>query len=408
MKVIGGKPRPVETWEIGCALFAAATAGLAPILIPLGIGRSHGAQHVGLVVAAMPLGLLTSPLWGSLADRTRAHRLLFAIGTLLSGGALSLFGLTRSLSIWIGLGFAVGLGMAACNTIAILFVVEGHPRAEWNERLSWQQFLVGCGMVAGSLGASVLHRREVHVGFFAAAILSILAGAIVLLTVPKTGLRPAARPEGGALERTLTNLRRLGRSRFALLLLVWVLGNIGLTAVYSLFPLLMRDLFGVSPSASSVAYAIALGVALVLYAPAGVWSEKYGGGRVLQGGMALRLAAAIALVLAVDAGTSRVAIAVAAFAVMTAFYPLMTVAGSIRASELAPIEEGAAMGLFNSALAATQTLGAALGGAAAARWGYESVVWLCAVGLAVGLVLSPPLRRRRAHGAAAAIPEVEV
>lgn len=55
-------------------------ASLAPIGLPLAISRMGGAAEVGLAVAAVSVGGLSAPLWGSLADRARLHRWVLAGG----------------------------------------------------------------------------------------------------------------------------------------------------------------------------------------------------------------------------------------------------------------------------------------------------------------------------------------
>ncbi len=81
----------IEPWYLVYALMGLVVAGLLPVLIPLIVSQSGNAGQVGLVVAALSLGGLTSPLWGGLADRYRSHRSLLAGGMLFAGLGLAVF-----------------------------------------------------------------------------------------------------------------------------------------------------------------------------------------------------------------------------------------------------------------------------------------------------------------------------
>jgi hypothetical protein len=86
------------TWS---ALMGLVMAGLVPVLILLVAGRSGSAGQVGLAVAAVSLGGLTAPLWGSLADCYRAHRGLLAGGMLVAGLGLAAFTYTTQPVVWV-------------------------------------------------------------------------------------------------------------------------------------------------------------------------------------------------------------------------------------------------------------------------------------------------------------------
>jgi PUCC protein len=67
-------------------------------------------------------------------------------------------------------------------------------------------------------------------------------------------------------------------------------------------------------------------------------------------------------------------------------WPLLGVASSDLAADLAPFGEGTAMGLFNAAAAIASALGAVVGGAVADMFGFASVIVLGAVGAFVALL----------------------
>src|SRR5262249_4855826 len=146
---------------------------------------------VGLVMAVFGLGQLSAAAWGDLADRFRWNRVLFAGGALVAALAFAGLPLAHTVPAIVGVGLVLGLGMAAANTVATLFVVEVSPQAEWDGRVSWLQTFYNGGAVAGMLLAGALTGLPLQVGLLAAAALS---GAAVLLGWASTRTPPRPSP----------------------------------------------------------------------------------------------------------------------------------------------------------------------------------------------------------------------
>jgi DHA1 family tetracycline resistance protein-like MFS transporter len=160
--------RWVEPWYLAYALLGATAAGLTSILLPLAVSHTGSATHIGLVMAAVSLGGLTAPLWGGLADRYRLHRWLLAGGLLVTAGGLAVFPFTTQPAAWFGLALLQGIGAAAAATVANLFVVEAHPKCEWDERIGWLQTFYGGGQVAGLLLAGAFSTAHLRTGLLLA------------------------------------------------------------------------------------------------------------------------------------------------------------------------------------------------------------------------------------------------
>jgi DHA1 family tetracycline resistance protein-like MFS transporter len=404
----------VEPWYLAYALLGVTAGGLIPILLPLAVSRVGSAVHVGLVMAAISLGGLTAPLWGGLADRYRLHRGLLAGGLLVAAIALIAFPFTTALVAWLGLALLQGVGTASAATVANLFVVEGHPRAEWDERIAWLQTFYGGGKVGGLLLAAGLSQAGLRVGLLTAGGLTALAALLGSLTAqaspgPLTPqpvlLQPARHSEGafGSPQRffhhlTLRIVQRAGaalRSPFALFLAVWLIAFTGTSAFFSLYPVLMQKVFGIAPVPSSVALAMASGLGLALYSPAGRWSDRFGPGRVLETALGIRLlglSSMLVLGLARPGGESGAVLL--AFTLVMLSWSLLIVSGTALAACLSTIGEGEGMGMFNTISALAGVIGAALGGWAAGHWGYIAALGLAVVGVALGLILTttiPPV-----------------
>lgn len=398
----------VELWYLAYALLGATAAGLVPILLPLTVIRVGSATYVGLVMAAFNLGGLTAPLWGALADRHRLHRWLLAGGLLVASLGLVAFPFTDAPAAWLGLALLASIGTASAATVANLFVVEVHPQAEWDERIGWLQTFYGGGQVGGLLLAAALSQADLRVGLLVAAGLTALAVLLGWLTTQTpagplphrpTLLHPARHGEWSlhSPQRlfhyvTRKSLRQLGatlRSPFGLFLAAWLLMFGGSAAVFSLYPVLMQQVFGMAPHLSSSVFALAAGLGLALYSPAGEWSDHLGAARVLETALGVRLLAflsILALGLLPLGGQGWGALFAFIFVVLS--WSLLSVSGTALTARLSPFGEGEGMGIFNAVNALAGVLGAALGGWAAGRWGYNAVSGLAVIGITLGLILA--------------------
>jgi MFS family permease len=406
------KHRPlewIEPWYLAYALTGVVVAGLVPVLIPLMVSKSGNAGQVGLVVAAVSLGGLTSPLWGGLADHLRLHRGLLAGGMLLSSLGLATFGFVNSPIPWFVLAILVGLGTASAATVANLFVVEAHPQAEWDERIGWLQTFYGIGQVAGLLLAGVLTQIDFRTSLGVTAGLSAAAAIMGWFTTKTPPAQPRLAPvlvhpvkhTESALSSpqrlfhhpTWMGIKKLGatlQSPFGVFLFAWLLAFAGPAAVFSQYPILMQKVYGVSPATSSVAFAFIAALGLTLYTPAGKWSEHQGPRRILRASLGLRLIAFAGMLgLALfKTGLNTGALALLAFAFVVLAWSLMSVSGTALAARLSTIAEGQGLGIFNALTAIAGMLGAVLGGWAAGVWGYSSIVVLALIGVALGLGIS--------------------
>lgn len=408
----------VAPWYLAYALLGATTGGLVSIFLPLGIDRTGSAAHVGFVMAMVAVGQLTAGVWGTLADRFRLHRVLFAGGTAAVVVAFVGFAGAPSVVVWILLTLILGFGTAAANTVANLFIVEGHPKPEWDQRIGWLQGFYNAGVVGGLLLASLLTRFPLRVDFLTGAVLTALAavfGWLSTKTPPRTsdGIAPdPAAVHGGpeaewlnntpqrlfhsltfsALKRSLSSMR----TPFGVFLLVWLFANVGAAGVSTLYPLMMRDAFDVQPRASSALMAVATAVSLVLYAPASLLAKRLSGRGVLRLALLGRVVALAGLtILAFGTFAGREWLAALTFAAFVLAGPLFTVSGTVATSNLAPSDEGEAMGIYNATTALGGLGGSVLAGLAANAWGYKAAPALGLAGVGAALLLGLLVRRGR-------------
>lgn len=321
---------------------------------------------------------------------------------------LAVFAIVSSPLAWLGLALVLGVGAAAPATMANLFIVEAHPRAEWDERIGWLQTLYGAGQVGGLLLAGLFGTTDPRVGLLTAAGLGV-AGLILawfttrtLLLVPGTGQALARVAWHGELPLTspqhlvhhltpdvVGQLRATLNSPFGHFLIIWSVSFASAAPLFALYPVLMQRAYGVGPPLSSAVFAVAAAIGIPLYGSAGGWAARMGALPVLQVGLGVRLVATLALAgLAAVSFQGRNWWALFAFATIVLAWSLLAVGGPALTVRLSPVGEGAGLGIFNAATALAGVVGATVGGSVAARWGYAAVSGMASAGLAIGLLLT--------------------
>jgi MFS transporter, DHA1 family, tetracycline resistance protein len=412
------KSRPavfLEAWFPPFALINGSAVGLVPILLPI-VASRYGVGHVGLVMGAFNLGAFAAPLAGSLADRYRAYRSLTALCALISAVSLWLFALAGP---WpqVLLALVNGAGFAAAVTIANLLIVERRPKTEWNVRLAWLESALSVGqgaMLFLAAWLSGLHARPALVG---AAIVPAAAVPLALL-IPRPRPRVAVSPDAPASpalrahtplwsaghvgewgpgspsrahhlhqHRTLGGLLAVLRGQFGWLLAAWVPAYAGTAIVFSLYPVLFRDAFGVAPHVSALAFAVIVFVSLPLYVVAGRVGQRHGPDVTMAAALGARVLLLTALALLAAAGHVPAVLPLAAFAGIMFAWSLLSVAGPGLTAELAAGHEGDAQGALNAGSGLAGLAGSVVGGFAAARWGYPVALGIGAGAVAIGLAI---------------------
>jgi MFS family permease len=377
------------------------------------VAAGDGAGQVGLVMAALNVGVLSSPLWGTLADRYRGHRPLFFLGMILVTLSLAGFTFRGHLGYRLVLALIQGLGIGSVNTMASLFVVEFEPKQEWTRLISRLQTLNGLGQAGGTLLAGVFSRRGTYaVGLWVAALLLIpalwsgsrgLPAATERRLVPRSAretigslARMAERLSGaifGAIQRPslgyLFNLASVTATPFGRFLSSWLLFNIGSSAFFTFYPLLMVHSYGIPLWAASLLLAALTAVRLPLFGPSGTLCRRYGSLAVFQVFLVIRGLSFLGLfILVYFRGAAAAVATIILLSVMTVAWPLVSVSATELSAELAVNSEGEAMGLFNAASAAASLAGALVGGGLAAVLGYGSIAALAAACCAGALALA--------------------
>ncbi|MGV9858892.1 MFS transporter [Gordonia sp. NPDC003425] len=382
--------RWTEPWYLAYAIVGVMVLGVAPILIPVTVDAHGGtATAVGIVVAAFYVAALFVPVFGALADRTGKQRAVFLWCFPVMAATVAAFAFAEHTWQWALLALIFGGAGSLAGTVAGLFIVESHPKAEWDHRLSWFRMAYGAGQVAGLLLAAVTV-SHLRLGWLITA--GLLAAGLLAALIRLPHLHAVATHSDDT--SRLTMIRAL-RGRFGIFLLTWLLTMTGVQTFFNVVPLIMRDMFSVAASTSSILFLIGAAIGTLVYPFCGAAAGKWGPGVVLAAGLILTLASFVAMTTAHAAhlpGESvigSVALVIAAVA-----YAFNVVGATMIIVTVAPGSEGSAMGLLNGIIAAGAVIGAIAPSFVADALGYPALPALAAGIVLVALLVGIPLYRR--------------
>lgn len=410
--------RYVRAWYVAYLLLGIITAGMIPVLLPLMMASVSGhLSTVAYVMGAYNLGLLSSPLWGLLAERRKIYRTLFFAGFIIVGVATALMPFLRGVGVWMPMAFAMGLGSAGVATVASLFIVDFAPSSDWEPSIGYLQSFNGTGQVVGLLLAGLFTGGLFSAGLWVAA--ALVAPALAVGRIGLPGVAEAREPgprrrrihehldvralaafprlhfiSGVGLHFHALNVHGLRslpeavRTPFGRFILSWFMLALGVSAFFAYFPVMLANGYGIVPSLSSLIYAVGAGLGIALFVLASKWAGRYGPGSVYQLGLWIRLLGFILLLLPlVVPTTASFLLAAVGFVLIVLSWPLLSVAGTGLAARLAPFSEGAAMGLFNAALASATVIGTFASGPLLHRFGFTVVPVMALAGIGLSIIL---------------------
>jgi MFS family permease len=405
----------IEPWFLAYACLGVVQGGMLPLLLPL---SSETSMEAGTIVGVMNLAGLTSPFWGHLADRKRLHHRVLLAGMLCSLVALVVMPMQLGFAIKVALAAVLGVGFAAANTVANMFIVEVRPQEEWDARIGALQALSGIGQVGGLLLAGLIGGRFA-LAFGIAAALVAAAVPIAWLTlravhVPVPRAAAAAHPPlggeewAGALGRsfhipTWKGLRALlphFEPAFIRLQIFWFAAFVMIGAVMSMFPLALVRMFGVADGLPATVYAFAAAASLLLYPREVRVAKTHGAATLMRRAFFVRAAAIALLAVSFMSLATGPAVPLAGFILLVVSWPALGVSGMVLSAELAPGEKGEALGFFNALSSLASAVGAFLGGCAMEYGGYGKVCTVAVVVVAAAGVWATSWSRRKPQVAA--------
>ena len=185
-------------------------------------------------------------------------------------------------------------------------------------------------------------------------------------------------------------------SWFGLYILGWFFVMLATWLIGVLFPLLMKEAFGISYKMSSIYYAVGAAIGIFAYAPSGSLGKKIGDGWVVMIGTLMTLVSLVPLSFFayVHTGLNVWLIPIFYVLIPIGWSPLI-VGGNAWTAVLATFEEGEALGFFNASTAIASVLAAFLGGLIAHHFGYGMIVVVAAVSTGLSIICFIPLLARK-------------
>jgi MFS family permease len=180
-------------------IFLAANAALTAMLIPLGVRRLGGTEHIGFLFSALGVGfLLAAPVLRALLDRIQPRALLTATLTGTAAGYLLLFTST-SLATALPAGVAIGLFGSMSEVIpqtAMQRVIRGTVLGRISAVFLTGEAAAGLiGAVAGPILAQAVHLAGLAV---VASLVTLAAATLTRLAVPRmAAIVPEPPPAAG-------------------------------------------------------------------------------------------------------------------------------------------------------------------------------------------------------------------
>ena len=371
-------------------------------------------------MGAYNLGLLTSPIWGALAERLKLYRQLFVWSFLLTALAIAAVPMLRGSWGWMASAFAIGAGSGGAATLATLFVLDFAPRTEWEPRIGWLQSFNACGQVVGLLIASTFSSGRWAAGLWVAAALLAPAMLVGGLGLPPAGeaRQPDADchdahtklniralsifpkldlPSGVAAHFYRLNWQGLGQvpqavgTPFGRFLFSWFMLALAVAALFSYFPLMLANSYGIAVNFSARIYAMAAAVSIGLYVPTSHLASRFGANRIYRAGLLLRIGGFALLwapFLTSMEDKEVTLLGMVGFALIVVAWPLLSISGTELAARLTPFSEGAAVGLLNAALALATAIGTIISGPLVHHWGYGIIPLTALAGLVISLCLA--------------------
>ncbi|MGV7223383.1 MAG: MFS transporter [Nitrospinales bacterium] len=179
-------------------------------------------------------------------------------GLIITSIALAALSFTNNFSFWLGLALIQGIGVCVAMTVGNLFIVEIHPKAEWNERIGWLQTFNTGGQVSGMLLAAALSQIDLS------SSLQITASLIAVAVLPSCLTPKVSHENAGYRSASLCNdrqrnwtqepshfqfnhsklnvlghLNSIRSTPFEHSMGIWFLCVTGASGIYTLYPVMM-------------------------------------------------------------------------------------------------------------------------------------------------------------------------
>lgn len=351
---------------------------------------------VGPLVASFSVAqLLATPFWGKISDHYGRRPLLLA-GLAASAASYVLFGLATSIAVLFLSRIVQG---ASGGTVAVAqaYVADTTAPARRAQVLGWLSAATGAAFMIGPAIGSWAYRwgGRSAPGFVAAAFCVVnLALALKFLPEPK-GMGAAARRASLSVPPLREVLRTAMREPLSRMIAIYFLGIGAFSAITAVFPLFLRERFGIDESTVGYVFVYVGMVSLLVRGVAvGPLVRRFGEPYVSRVGALLLGMGLLLGTFAVSYALLAAALTLIASGTGTLFPPL----AALISRSAAPEVQGSTLGLNQFFGGVARVIGPLWG--AAVFDGYGPAAPFLTSGLGVGLAIILAAGLRPAAGAA--------
>lgn len=298
-----------QLWHLINFFYGLIWPGMFTVLMQTYVLDVSGSpEDAGLVMAMIGLGALATPVFGTLADRYRAHRPIQILATSMVIGGIVIMGFAEDEMFFVLAAILIGVGLAPAITISTVYAVAAglSQEAEAEAVASLQRMLFAGVILGGLVIAGLLHlQKQGQISYTALFMICAGVAALALLLAIFATQDIAARVSELAVQRAEKanqdappgkfSLGDLFKSTFGLGLLVIFLNNMGWIGISGQYINFLDGAFGVDRSITSSVNSIAVLLSLVVIGFTGRWIGRVGPVPVLSAGMLSRVALALVL-----------------------------------------------------------------------------------------------------------------
>ena len=315
-----------------------------------------GGRELGWLMATYSLmQLIFAPLWGILSDRV-GRKPILSIGVLGYAISLFMFGLAKTFGMLFIARTLSGILSSATMPTAMAYIGDNAPEKERGGGMGQLGAATGIGIVLGPLLGGYLSTNSLSLPFFVGSGLAFLAFLLVIFILPESHVsQPVSDKKTGP---SLEFIRQILPGPAGILLLLIFVMSFGITNFQGITGLYVVNKFAFDTRQVGAIWVV-MGATMIAVQGGltGPLTKKYGELPLIRAGLAGGVLGFIGMSLAVNYGTTLLAIAF-----FTSALALIGPALNAHLSVLAGEQQGILMGLNSTATSLGRVIGPLWGG----------------------------------------------
>ncbi len=375
--------------------------GIGIMVIPL---LAQTSMKAGLAFAMLNMGIgIGAIMWSILSHTIKIKNLIFASSILSCVGWLLIILFHNAFLI--PLVFVFGFFAAGIFALASVIITNTYDKPQWDKYISLMQAVMTIGTVVGLLIVSAYTNAIVAVPFLIIGFLSYIPLARYHNHIAKhhelnsSLLKPKMHFSeiftGYFYHRfKIKHILHLKNKRILLINLGWIFALLAAAPIYAMYPLLMKHMFFVKESLSSLIYAISTGLGVVFFITAGKISEKHSPFFSFNIGIFLYILSFVLMFLGIY--TSLHLLGVIGFIFMIIAWSFLAVGMNISIVRLVnESKRSELLGVANMLQSFDNVIGGFIGGVIATHFGYTYVILFSLVFTIFAMIAGGGLLRRK-------------